>query len=114
MALHDHCATARLAFLISDALRPVVHGFGLSTPHARYDNFAHKPSAIDQYLIAFAKRRSSLIRNRIHLSRVLDTFGTGYIGRGQEYGAQAHDNQLQTPNNRLPIQYGTWKALKPY
>lgn len=42
MALHDHCATARLAFLISDALRPVVHGLGLSTPDARYDNFAHK------------------------------------------------------------------------
>jgi hypothetical protein len=35
VALHDHCATARLAFLISDALRPVVHGLGLSTPHAK-------------------------------------------------------------------------------
>lgn len=76
MALHDHCATARLAFLISDALRPVVHGLGLSTPDARYDNFAHR-TLCSRPNIRLHLRSADCLRNRIHFSRVLDIFGKG-------------------------------------
>jgi hypothetical protein len=65
-----------------------------------------------KYAIAFAKRRSSLIRNRIRLSCVLDIFEKNNGAQVQESVEQVHDSELQKPNNRLLNHYEIWKAFE--